>query len=211
MHPRKTAPYIIVAIASVIACALMALCVLQLLQSRDDAMERARETSRNLGLIAERDIERNIELYDLSLQAVIHGLQRRDVMDASPGLRRSVLFDHAMTAEFLGSMLVMDAGGNIVLDSGYDEPRKGNFSDRRYFTVHRDNPNVGLYISDPFVSRLRGESSVSRSRGGFRTPMDRLAASSLSRSISIISISSSPGFRLASMARFRSSAKTARW
>ncbi|MBR7996410.1 GGDEF domain-containing protein [Burkholderia cenocepacia] len=156
MHPRKTAPYVIVAIASMIACALMALCVLQLLQSRNDAMERARETSRNLGLVAERDIERNIELYDLSLQAVIHGLQRRDVMDASPGLRRAVLFDHAMTAEFLGSMLVMDAGGNIVLDSGYDEPRKGNFADRRYFTIHRDNPNVGLYISDPFVSRLRG-------------------------------------------------------
>lgn len=59
MHPRRTAPYVIVAIASMIACALMALCVLQLLQSRDDAMERARETSRNLGLVAERDIERN--------------------------------------------------------------------------------------------------------------------------------------------------------
>ncbi|AZQ51403.1 sensor domain-containing diguanylate cyclase [Burkholderia cenocepacia] len=165
MHPRKTAPYIIVAIASVIACALMALCVLQLLQSRDDAMERARETSRNLGLVAERDIERNLELYDLSLQAVIDGLQRRDVMDASPGLRRAVLFDHAMTAQFLGSMLVMDAGGNIVLDSGYDAPRKGNFADRRYFTIHRDNPNVGLYISDPFISRLRaGKPSIALTR-----------------------------------------------
>ncbi|WP_175688310.1 sensor domain-containing diguanylate cyclase [Burkholderia anthina] len=156
MQSRSAAPYTIVVIGIVVACALMGLCVLQLFQSRNDALERASETSRNLGLIAERDIERNIELYDLSLQAVIEGLRRPDVMNASPGLRRAVLFDNAMTAQFLGSVLVLDANGNIVLDSANDVPRRGNFADRKYFTVHRDDPNVGLYVSDPFPSRLRG-------------------------------------------------------
>lgn len=156
MHPRSAAPYSIVVVGIVIACALMGLCVLQLFQSRHDALDRARETSRNLGLIAERDIERNFELYDLSLQAVIQGLQRSDVMTAPPALRRAVLFDHAMTAQFLGSMLVLDASGNIILDSANDVPRQGNFADRKYFTIHRDNPDAGLYVSDPFASRLRG-------------------------------------------------------
>jgi hypothetical protein len=73
-----------VAIGVVIACALMGLCVLQLFQSRHDALERASESARNLGLMAERDIERNFELYDLSLQALAHGLQRPDVMAAAP-------------------------------------------------------------------------------------------------------------------------------
>ncbi|WP_175695542.1 sensor domain-containing diguanylate cyclase [Burkholderia ambifaria] len=155
MHRRTAAPYVIVAVGIVIACALMGLCVLQLFQSRNDALERASETSRNLGLIAERDIERNFELYDLSLQAVIQGLQRPDVMSAAPALRRGVLFDHAMSAPFIGSQLVLDANGDIVLDSANDVPRKGNFADRKYFTVHRDHPDVGLYVSDPFVSRLR--------------------------------------------------------
>ncbi|WP_175909478.1 sensor domain-containing diguanylate cyclase [Burkholderia sp. BCC1640] len=158
MKFRSAAPQTIVVIGIVIACALMGLCVLQLFQSRNDALERASETSRNLGLIAERDIERNFELYDLSLQAVIAGLQRHDVMAAPAGLRRAVLFDNAMTAQFLGSMLVLDAGGNIVLDSANDVPRHGNFADRKYFTVHRDNPDAGLYVSDPFTSRLRGGS-----------------------------------------------------
>nr|WP_175801843.1 sensor domain-containing diguanylate cyclase [Burkholderia anthina] len=158
MQSRSAAPYTIVVIGIVVACALMGLCVLQLFQSRNDALERASETSRNLGLIAERDIQRNFELYDLSLQAVIQGLRRPDVMNAPPGLRRAVLFDNAMTAQFLGSMLVLDAGGNIVLDSANDVPRHGNFADRKYFTVHRDDPNVGLYVSDPFPSRLRGGS-----------------------------------------------------
>lgn len=92
----------------------------KLFQSRTDALERASETSRNLGLIVERDIQRNFELYDLSLQAVIDGLKRPDVMNAPPSVRRAVLFDNAMTARFLGSMLVLDADGNIVLDSATD-------------------------------------------------------------------------------------------
>ncbi|RQZ16756.1 GGDEF domain-containing protein [Burkholderia sp. Bp9031] len=156
MQPRSAAPYYVVVLGVLIAFALMCLCVLQLRQSRQDALDRASETSRNLGLMAERDIERNFELYDLSLQSAIRGLQRPDVMAASPALRRAVLFDYAMTAQYIGSMLVLDAAGDIVLDSENDVPRKGNFADRKYFTVQRDHPDTGLYVSDPYVSRLRG-------------------------------------------------------
>lgn len=156
MPHRKRIPYSIIGIGIVVACALMGVCVLQLIQSRADALDRARETSRNVGLLAERDIERNIELYDLSLQAAIHNLQLPNVMSAPPAVRRAILFDHAMTADYLGAMLIFDEHGNIVLDSSNDVSRKGNFADRRYFTIHRENPNVGLYISDPYVSRLRG-------------------------------------------------------
>ncbi|MCA8222402.1 sensor domain-containing diguanylate cyclase [Burkholderia sp. BC1] len=156
MQPRSSAPHYVVAVGVLIAFALMGLCILQLFQSRQDALDRARETSRNLALVAERDITRNVELYNLSLEAVLQGLRRPDVMAASPALRRGVLFDHAMTAQYLGSMLVLDAQGNIVLDSQNDVPRHGNFSDRKYFTIHRDRADVGLYVSDPFASRLRG-------------------------------------------------------
>jgi hypothetical protein len=70
-----------------------------------------------------------------------------------------------MTAGFLGSMLVLDAAGNIVLDSGSDVPRKGNFADRRYFTVQRDNLGIGLYVSDPYHSCLRnGTTSIALTR-----------------------------------------------
>ena len=77
MHPRSAAPYYVVLAGTLIACALMGLCVLQLFQSRHDALDRARETSRNLALVAERDIERNIELYGLSLEAVIQASSGR--------------------------------------------------------------------------------------------------------------------------------------
>lgn len=56
----------------------------------------------------------------------------------------------------IGSVLVLDAAGNIILDSASDEPRNSNFADRKYFTIQRDRPDVGLYVSDPYASRLRG-------------------------------------------------------
>ncbi len=165
MQHRSSAPYCVVVVGTFIACALMGLCVLQLFQSRQDALDRASETSRNLGLIAERDIERNFELYDLSLQAVIHGLQRPDIMILPPDMRRAVLFDNAMTAKYIGSILVLDAAGNIILDSGSDKPRNWNFADRKYFTIQRDRRNTGLYVSNPYASRLRdGIPSIALSR-----------------------------------------------
>lgn len=165
MHARTAAPYLIVTIGIVVACALMGLCVLQLFQSRHDALDRARETSRNVGLMAERDIERNFELYALSLQGVIEGVSDPEVMAAPPRVRRDALFDRAASASYLGSMLVLDPKGNVVVDSLSDDPPNLNFGDRPYFTVQRDNPNAGLYISDPYRSRLRsGSPSIALSR-----------------------------------------------
>ncbi len=125
---------------------MVSLCAASLYQSRQDALDRARETSRNVALIAERDIERNFELYGLSLQSVVDGLGNLDVMALPPRLRNQILFDGATAAKNLGSMLVFDASGKIIIDAGNDAPRTGNFADRDYFVVQRDNPNAGLYV-----------------------------------------------------------------
>ncbi|CAH2932886.1 MAG: GGDEF domain protein [uncultured Paraburkholderia sp.] len=149
----------------VIALVMVSLCAASLYQSRQDALERARDTSRNVALVAERDIERNFELYGLSLQSVVDELGDPQVMALPPRLRNQVLFDGATAAKNLGSMLVFDASGEIMIDAGSDPPRKGNFADRDYFAVHRNNPDVGLYVSEPFHSRLRnGVASIALSR-----------------------------------------------
>jgi diguanylate cyclase (GGDEF)-like protein len=157
-----------VAVAScgvLVAGIMMGLCCVVLYQSRQDALDHTRDTLRDIAVIAQRDIERNLELYELSLQAVVDGLQQPDVMILPPHLRREVLFDRAASAKYLGSMLVMDELGNVVIDSGSDTPRAGNFSDREYFKVQRGNPNAGLYISDPYLSRLRNSApSIGLSR-----------------------------------------------
>ena len=70
--------------------------------------------------IAQRDVEHHVDLDALSPQAVVDGLQRPDVMALPSHLRREMLFDWAAIAQYLGSMLVPDAEGNIVIDAGSD-------------------------------------------------------------------------------------------
>ena len=158
-------PIAVTSCGALIAIVMMGLCGLVLYQSRLDALDHTRDTLRDISVIAQRDIERNLELYELSLQAVVDGLQDADVMALPPHLRREILFDRAASAKYLGAIRIMDELGNVVMDSTGDTPKVGNFSDRSYFTVQRDNPNAGLYISDPFLSRLRnGTPSIGLSR-----------------------------------------------
>ncbi|AIO38718.1 diguanylate cyclase domain protein [Burkholderia cenocepacia] len=127
-----------------------------LIEARHDAYDHAVENARNLMLLIERDISRNIELYDLSLQNVVDGLADPELATLPPHQRHRLLFDRAATGAFLGAIFVMDAHGNIVIDSAESPPRQGNFADREYFAVHRDGLATGLYISRPYPSRLRG-------------------------------------------------------
>ncbi|RZF24517.1 sensor domain-containing diguanylate cyclase [Paraburkholderia sp. UYCP14C] len=150
-----TGPRVLFCVGLLVALCMLGVCATILYQARVDALNRARETSSNLALLAERDIERNFELYDLSMQAVVEGLRDPEVRGSSAHLQRLALFDRAATARYLAAMLVIDASGRIILDAANDTPRSGNFADRPYFTVHRDNPDVGLYVSDPYHSRLR--------------------------------------------------------
>lgn len=171
---RWAGPRALVLGATVVAAVMVVLCMTVLYEGRVDAEQRAQEISRSLALIAERDIKRNFELYSLSLQAVVDGMSEPGVMTLPPRIRQAVLFDRAATAQYLGSLLVLDANGNIVMDAAHEIPRKGNFADRPYFVAQRDNPNTGLYISDPFRSRLRAQSPsialtrrISRPDGSF--------------------------------------------
>ena len=105
VRKRSSTPNVIVSCGVLIALVMVGLCALVLYQGRLDALDRARDTSRNLALLAERDIERNFELYELSLEAVVEGVQRADVSALPPRLRNDVLFDRAATARDLGSLL----------------------------------------------------------------------------------------------------------
>ncbi|WP_233827650.1 sensor domain-containing diguanylate cyclase [Paraburkholderia sp. ZP32-5] len=147
-----------------VVLAMLGLCGYSLYQSRNDAMSRALDSSRDVATITERDIARNFELYALSLQAVADGLARPGVLD-SPRLRREILFDRAATGQYVGAMVVIDAGGNVVMDSENDAGLGGNLSDRPYFRIHRDDPDFGLDVSAPYTSRLRpGSRSIALSR-----------------------------------------------
>jgi diguanylate cyclase (GGDEF)-like protein len=112
------------------------------------------QAAMNIASLTEQTIARDIELYDLSLQSVLDGVNDPDILYQEPGLRQKILFDRSATAPGLGSLAALDEAGNFFLDSLSYPPRKGSFADREYFTTHHD-ASIGLYISKPFMARLQ--------------------------------------------------------
>src|SRR4029453_18021794 len=115
--------------------------------------ELARQMLENLAAGIDADIGRNIELYDLSLRAVASNLVMPELKNVSKEIRPLILFDHAATAKHFGAIQVFDAAGQLTIDASSLDPRPENRADEEYFTVHRDSPDVGLFISKPMLHR----------------------------------------------------------
>ena len=62
---------------TLVAVFMAGLTLLTLGTGRADALDHARETSQNLVAIISSDLERNVEIYDLSLQAMVDGAASR--------------------------------------------------------------------------------------------------------------------------------------
>lgn len=158
-------PNIVIAVSLILASAILAIAVWVLAQMRDDALRRAQDSVFNVSLLIERDIARNLEIYDLSLRAVIEGLQTPGVLDLPPVIRQLVLFDGSTSAKDLGSILVLSETGEIRFSSQSTQPARINLSNREYFKVQRDSPHAGLYVSAPFVTQVNShELSIALSR-----------------------------------------------
>jgi hypothetical protein len=148
-----------------VAVGLLALGVGVLWDARQDAWRQATRSADNLAVTMEREIRRTFDVYDLSLQGAVDALSQPGIDDISPALRHAAIFDRAASAEYLGSLLVLDAKGDIADDSTAVQPHRLNLADRDYFQLQKQRPDVGLFVSRPFLSRLRnGSPSMSISR-----------------------------------------------
>ena len=148
-----------------------AICASVMLDMRRGEEQLARQMLENLASGIDADIGRNIELYDLSLRAVATNMVMPEIKDVSKPILHLILFDHAATAKHFGAIQVFDTRGQLTIDASSLDPRPENRADEEYFQVHRDNPDVGLFISKPMLHR--GAYSIVLSRrisgddGGF--------------------------------------------
>ena len=143
---------------------LMAVVGWVLAESHQAAWRYAAGTSSNLVTALQRDVERTIETYDLSLQSTVRAIGMPVISQIDPASRQQFLFDGSIEAGNMGSMFVMDATGAIIHQSGSPKRFDETVADRDYFQVHRQHANIGLYISQPYRSRSTGEWSIALSR-----------------------------------------------
>ena len=138
--------------AAVIAGAIV-LAIILLIDARRTARDDAVRTVENLAFAFSHDIQQTIDTYDLSLKNVVATLNLRELSTLSPQIRDQVLFDGSAKAPYLGYILVIDEHGDLKIDAGAQPAAKVNVSDRAYFKAHRDNPNIDLYVTEPFPGR----------------------------------------------------------
>lgn len=139
-----------------------AICGTVMWDMRRGEEELARQTSENLATTIEADVSRTIELYDLSLRAVVSGMMMPEITTVSKDVRHLILFDHAVTASHFGAIQVFNAQGDLVDDASALNPPPENRADESFFKVHRDDGEAGLFISRPMLHR--GAYSVVLSR-----------------------------------------------
>src|SRR5258708_1048634 len=73
----------LILISLIVTIGFCGICAGVLLKMRNDDWEKGKQASENLVATIEADIARNIELYDLSLEAVIDGLKLPDIYNVS--------------------------------------------------------------------------------------------------------------------------------
>ena len=160
-HWRLSAKLLIASsVATVIG--FSAICASVMLDMRRGEEQLARQMLENLAAGIDADISRNIEIYDLSLRAVASNMVLPEIRHVSREIRHLILFDHAAMAKHFGAIQVFDTTGQLTADASTLDPRPENRSDEEYFTVHRDNPDAGLFVSKPML--YRGAYSVVLSR-----------------------------------------------
>jgi len=170
-RPWRISAKLLIISSVVTVIGFSAICVNVMLDMRRGEEALARQTLENLATTIESDISRNIEIYDLSLKAVASNMLLPELATVSKPIRHLILFDHATTAKHFGAIQVFDAEGRLTIDASTLDPRPENRGDEDYFTVHRDNPGAGLFISRPML--FRGAYSIVLSRrisdtdGGF--------------------------------------------
>ena len=148
-----------------VAIGMLGLGALVMLDSRKDAWQEARQASANLAIALERDIGRNIAVYDLSLQGAVSAVRLAGLDQVSPDIRHSAMFAQAARAEYLGALLILDSEGRVVADSTSLVPHNLNLAAEDYFATHRERADAGLFISRPFRSpMMAGEPAVAISR-----------------------------------------------
>src|SRR5258708_16022650 len=128
-----------------------AICANVMLDMRHGEEELARQTLENLASSIDADINRNVELYDLSLRAVVNSMVMPEIKDVSKPIRHLILFDHAATAKHFGAIQVFDAAGRLTIDASPLDPVPEYHGDEEYFQIHRNQPDAGLFISRPML------------------------------------------------------------
>ena len=162
ISPR--AANLVLAAAIALALTLCAILTQLLVVSYDDTLRRAEAADQNISLAIEQALVRNFALYDAPLRAMQDNPSfANDAIAQRSALKGFVLERATMPREVEGIYVLNDAG-DMTLNLFAPIPWPTSYAASDYFLVQRQNPDRGLYLSEPFKSRLTGSTEIALSR-----------------------------------------------
>lgn len=158
----------LILLALALSVGIGALFARAILTIRDDEWNYARDANAALARTMEQNIGRTLDGFDQSLQGVVEVLARPDYDALPEDIRRAMLFDRSLRTRGLGSVLVLDQGGNVLIESPARQGAVPNLADRDYFRIHTREKTQGVYAGRPLRGRVTGEYSIPMSRAYYR-------------------------------------------
>jgi len=130
---------------------------------RQSIADTSRELSNVARILAEH-MAGNLQTIDVLLRDTADWYAREG-SHAGPGGIDAALANRAAGLPQLAAITIADVNGILQYRSRTPAvPSAGDISDRSYFTVQRDNPAAGLFVSEPIVTRSGNRNAIVLSR-----------------------------------------------
>jgi PAS domain S-box-containing protein len=164
----------IMAGGAVLVMAILALVGHGLHSAYSETLRQSSDNADNLAHVIETQTQHAVESTDLGLRmlAAAASLSQSRGLSQNEAVREQML-QAAVALSHVRAFFILDELGRMTVDTdSYPAPLL-DFSDREYFTAHRDNPDRELFISASIVSRTSGKPFLALSRrierpqGGF--------------------------------------------
>ena len=125
--------------------------------------EAERQYDNIAGALAEQ-AARALQATDLILQqAVLLDPDRPEAPAGREGLA-DLLRRHMSGVPQVRNLFLFDSARDLHVSSSTAPSANADLSDRAYYRVQRDDPKLGLFVSEPFVSRVTGDPTFVLSR-----------------------------------------------
>jgi PAS domain S-box-containing protein len=161
MRPRRLRRWVIVIGVFAIVANLAIDAYTQWRSYRATLEDNSRELTNNARILAAQT-EGTLKAVDVLLREAVDG--RRRGAPVPPADLNALLTSRAQGLPQLLSLAITDAQGNEVYRSGPAVDPTPSVADRSDFVAQRDNDQLGLYVSEPIVTRPKGQAAIVLSR-----------------------------------------------
>jgi two-component sensor histidine kinase len=157
-------PRLLLIVAMLIIAMIVIVVGLRVWHDRARTLDEGRRETRNLAQVLEEQTARTIQAVDFTLVGI------SDLMRLSPSIAdhdrefEATLRNKLTVLPYVRALFVIGPDGFITQDSDHPNTPHVSLADRDYFIAHATNPNLGLHISRPLISRSAGVWFVSLSR-----------------------------------------------